>query len=54
MQGCSAPLVRGKQLRASRRKQFAEQYLDPILAEASRLGIDSDTLVSLIRGARLA
>ena len=38
-------------LRASRRKQFAEQYLDPMLAEASRLGIDSDTLVSLIRGA---
>ena len=40
-----------EQLRASRRKQFAEQYLDPMLAEASRLGIDSDTLVSLIRGA---
>ena len=40
-----------EQWRASRRKQFAEQYLDPMLAEASRLGIDSDTLVSLIRGA---
>ena len=39
-----------EQLRAHRRKQFAEQYLDPMLAEASRLGIDTDTLVSLIRG----
>ncbi len=38
-----------EQLRASRRKQFAEQYLDPMLAEAARLGIDTDTLVSLIR-----
>ena len=38
------------QLRAARRKQFAEQYLDPMLAEAIRLGIDTDTLVSLIRG----
>ena len=33
-----------------RRKRFAEQYLDPMLAEASRLGIDTDALVSLIRG----
>jgi DNA-binding transcriptional regulator YhcF (GntR family) len=39
-----------EQLRAARRKQFAEQYLDPMLAEATRLGIDTDTLVSLIRG----
>jgi len=38
-----------EQLRASRRKRFAEQYLDPMLAEAARLGIDTDTLVSLIR-----
>jgi GntR family transcriptional regulator len=38
-----------EQLRATRRKQFAEQYVDPMLAEANRLGIDSDTLVSLIR-----
>lgn len=36
-------------LRARRRKQFAEQFLDPMLAEAGRLGIDSDTLVSLIK-----
>jgi GntR family transcriptional regulator len=39
-----------EQLRARRRKEFAEQYLDPMLAEAGRLGIDTDTLVSLIRG----
>ena len=34
-----------EQLRASRRKQFAEQYLDPMLAEATRLGIGADELV---------
>ena len=39
-----------EQLREHRRKRFAEQYLDPMLAEARRLGIDTDTLVSLIRG----
>ena len=39
-----------EQLRARRRKQFAEQYLDPMLAEADRLGIDTDSLVTLIRG----
>jgi GntR family transcriptional regulator len=39
-----------EQLRAGRRKRFAEQYVDPMLAEANRLGIDTDTLMSLIRG----
>ena len=29
--------------------QIAEQYVDPMVAEASRLGIDRDTLESLIR-----
>jgi GntR family transcriptional regulator len=38
-----------EQLLAMRRKLFAEQYVDPLVAEANRLGIDSDTLVSLIR-----
>ena len=37
-------------MRVGRRKRFAEQYLDPMLAEARRLGIDADTLVSLIQG----
>ena len=39
-----------EQLLAVRRKLFAEQYVDPMVAEASRLGIDSDTLVSLVQG----
>ncbi|MGH3095196.1 MAG: GntR family transcriptional regulator [Streptosporangiales bacterium] len=39
-----------QRLLADRRKQFADQYLDPMLAEANRLGIDQDTLISLIRG----
>jgi DNA-binding transcriptional regulator YhcF (GntR family) len=38
-----------ERLRERRRKQFAEQFIDPMLAEAGRLGIDSDMLVSLIR-----
>jgi len=37
------------QLRASRRRQFAEQYIGPMLAEASRLSIDFDTLMALIK-----
>jgi DNA-binding transcriptional regulator YhcF (GntR family) len=36
-------------LLAERRKQFAERYLEPLVAEASRLGIDPDELVGLIR-----
>jgi DNA-binding transcriptional regulator YhcF (GntR family) len=39
-----------ERLRAGRRQRFAEQYLGPMLAEAKRLGIDTDTLVSLIQG----
>lgn len=38
-----------ERLLAGRRKQFAEQYLDPMLAEARRLDIDTDTLILLIR-----
>ena len=36
-------------LLAERRKQFAERYVRPLVAEASRLGIDADELVGLIR-----
>jgi len=43
-----------EQLMAARRKLFAEQYVDPMVAEAGRLGIDSDTLVSLIRETSLS
>ena len=40
-----------EQLLAVRRKLFAEQYVGPMVAEANRLGIDNDTLVSLVREA---
>jgi len=43
-----------EQLLAERRKLFAEQYVGPMVAEASRLGIDSDTLVSLVREASVS
>jgi DNA-binding transcriptional regulator YhcF (GntR family) len=36
-------------LLAERRKRFAERYVEPLVAEASRLGIDTDGLVALIR-----
>lgn len=35
-----------------RRKHFAVQYLDPMLAEAKRLGIDHDSLIAMIKEAR--
>jgi GntR family transcriptional regulator len=31
-----------------RRKRFAERYVQPMVAEANRLGIDAETLVSMI------
>ena len=37
------------QLLAERRKRFAERYVEPLVSEASRLGIDADELVALIR-----
>jgi GntR family transcriptional regulator len=36
-------------LLAERRKRFADRYVEPLVAEASRLGIDTDELVALIR-----
>ncbi|RSN65101.1 GntR family transcriptional regulator [Amycolatopsis sp. WAC 04182] len=39
-----------QKLLTDRRQRFAEQYLDPMLSEARRLGIDDETLISLIRG----
>ena len=32
-----------------RRKRFAERHMDPLVAEASRLGIDADELIALIQ-----
>lgn len=37
------------QLLAERRRRFAERFVKPMVAEAVRLGIDEDALVSLIR-----
>ncbi len=36
-------------LLAERRKQFAERYLEPLVVEAGRLGIDPDELVGMMR-----
>jgi GntR family transcriptional regulator len=36
-------------LLGDRRQRFAERFVEPMVAEAARLGIDSDTLMSLIR-----
>ena len=38
-------------LLAERRKRFAERYVEPLVAEAGRLGIDAEELVALIREA---
>jgi GntR family transcriptional regulator len=32
-----------------RRQRFAERYVGPMVAEATRLGIDADTLTAMIR-----
>jgi GntR family transcriptional regulator len=32
-----------------RRNRFAERYVEPMVAEANRLGIDTDTLLSMVR-----
>ena len=36
-------------LLAQRRQRFAERYVEPLVAEAIRLGVDTDELVALIR-----
>ncbi len=45
-----APGARGRLL-DERRRHFAERYVQPLVAEAGRLGIDPDELVALIRQA---
>nr|WP_241742648.1 GntR family transcriptional regulator [Microbacterium lacticum] len=37
------------QLIAERRGAFADRYIDPLLAEASALGLDADDLAQLLR-----
>ena len=36
-------------LLAERRKGFAERYVEPLVAEAGRPGIDADELAAMIR-----
>ena len=38
-----------ERLLGARRRRFAERYVVPLVAEASRLGIDADELVTLVR-----
>ncbi|EIV92187.1 GntR family transcriptional regulator [Frankia sp. QA3] len=45
-----APGARGRLL-DERRRRFTERYVQPLVAEAGRLGIDPDELVALIRQA---
>ncbi|MGO9661312.1 MAG: GntR family transcriptional regulator [Acidimicrobiales bacterium] len=33
----------------ARRKRFVERYVDPMVAEAGRLGIEADALVAMVR-----
>jgi GntR family transcriptional regulator len=40
-----------ERLLADRRLRFAQQYIEPMLAEGRRLGIDADVLVSMLRDA---
>ena len=38
-----------QRLLARRRAEFPERYVEPLLTEASRLGIDTDELIALIK-----
>lgn len=38
-----------RRLLARRRAEFTERYVEPLLTEAGRLGIDTDELITLIR-----
>ena len=42
------------QLLDDRRRRFAERFVNPMVAEAARLGIDAETLTSMIRESDLA
>ncbi len=37
------------QLLNERRRRFAERFVEPMVAEAARVGIDEDALISLVR-----
>jgi DNA-binding transcriptional regulator YhcF (GntR family) len=38
-----------ERLLENRRKQFAERYVEPMVAEAIRVGLDDDELIDLVR-----
>ena len=38
-----------ERLLEDRRRSFAERYVEPMVAEASRLGLDGDALIDLVR-----
>jgi DNA-binding transcriptional regulator YhcF (GntR family) len=40
-----------ERLLEDRRRRFAERYVEPMVAEANRLGLDDDALVDLVREA---
>ena len=40
-----------KRLLARRREEFTQRYVEPLLTEAARLGIDTDELFALIKDA---
>jgi len=41
-----------RRLLEQRRRQFTERYVEPMVTEAARLGVDTEELVELIREAR--
>ena len=47
--GCSWPPARAGGCSPQRRQRFAAQYVEPLVAEAGRLGIGADELVALVR-----
>ena len=38
-----------ERLLETRRKRFADRYIEPLVAEAERLGLDAESLIALIR-----
>lgn len=40
-------------LREQRRARFARQFIEPLLAEAAKLGLDPDEIAGMIRSARV-
>jgi DNA-binding transcriptional regulator YhcF (GntR family) len=40
-----------RRLLAQRRERFAAHYVEPLVTEAARLGIDADDLIALVRQA---